>query len=115
MDALAALADPTRRRIVELLAGRELAAGEIVNRFEISAPAVSQHLKTLREARLLSVREEAQRRYYRLDQTGFAEIESWLNAMRKFWSPRLDTLEAELARPSRIRAVKSRQRHRRRK
>jgi DNA-binding transcriptional ArsR family regulator len=115
MDALTALADPTRRRIVELLARRELAVSDIAKDFSISAPAISQHLRTLRQARLLSVRGEAQRRLYRLDPAGFDEIESWLNQVRRFWGPRLDALEMELAKPSRVRVIKSRKRPRRRK
>jgi len=64
LQVLAALADPTRRRIVEMLAQRELSAGEIAGRFEVSAPAISQHLKVLRDAQLVRVRAEAQRRIY---------------------------------------------------
>jgi DNA-binding transcriptional ArsR family regulator len=94
--SLAALADPTRRHIVELLATGEMPAGAIANRFQISAPAVSQHLKLLREARLVRVRVEAQRRIYQLDSTGFFELENWLGSMRQFWTTRLDTLDQEL-------------------
>jgi DNA-binding transcriptional ArsR family regulator len=96
MDCLTALADPTRRQIVEMLSRREHASGEIADGFAISAPAVSQHLKVLREAGLVQVRVEAQRRIYTIDPQGLAEIEAWLDRVRRFWSGRLDALEREL-------------------
>jgi DNA-binding transcriptional ArsR family regulator len=96
--AFTALADPTRRQIVELLARRELPAGAIAERFQVTAPAISQHLKVLREAGLVSVRADAQRRIYGLDPKGLAELDQWLAQMRRFWSARLDVLERELKR-----------------
>jgi DNA-binding transcriptional ArsR family regulator len=96
MREFAALADPTRRRIVELLSGGERAAGELVDQFDVSAPAISQHLKTLRDAGLVQVRIDAQRRIYALDPAGLAKIDAWLKDVRKFWGPRLDALEREL-------------------
>ncbi len=66
-NSFTALADPTRRRIVEMLGGGELSAGEIAGRFDVSAPAISQHLKTLKAARLVRVRIDAQRRIYTID------------------------------------------------
>lgn len=98
MLAFTALADPTRRQIVELLARRELPAGAIAERFQVTAPAISQHLKVLREAGLVSVRADAQRRIYGLDPKGLAELDQWLAQMRRFWSARLDVLERELKR-----------------
>ena len=86
MDAFAALADPTRRRIVELLADSELAAGDIARRFDMTPPAVSQHLKILRNAALIRVRTDAQRRIYALEPRGLAEIDTWLSRYRRFWS-----------------------------
>jgi DNA-binding transcriptional ArsR family regulator len=83
MDAFAALADPTRRRIVEMLAERELAAGEIARRFDMTPPAVSQHLKILRNADLVRVRNDAQRRMYALEPHGLAEFEQWLTRMSR--------------------------------
>jgi DNA-binding transcriptional ArsR family regulator len=83
MDAFEALADPTRRRILEMLADRELAAGEIARRFDMTAPAVSQHLKILRHADLVRVRTEAQRRMYTLEPSGIAEVDAWLNRYRR--------------------------------
>jgi len=96
MDAFHALADPTRRRIVSLLAKGERSVGAIGAEFPISTPAVSQHLKVLREAGLVSARVDAQRRIYRLDKAGFAEVEEWLAGVRVFWKNRLDALEAAL-------------------
>jgi len=96
MDSLAALADPTRRRIVETLAEGALSSGEIASRFSISAPAISQHLKTLRLARLVRVRTEAQRRIYELDPEGVDEMSAWVAQIRRFWSSRLDALETQL-------------------
>lgn len=91
-----ALADPNRRQIVELLARREHAAGEIAEHFAISAPAISQHLKVLRDANLVTVRVDAQRRIYALNPAGLAEIDGWLAQVRGFWSARLDALAAQL-------------------
>ena len=96
MDRFAALAEPTRRRIIELLGSGEQAAGTLGQKFEISAPAISQHLKALREAGLVRVRIDGQRRLYSLNPDGFAEIEAWFEKMRGFWSGRLDALEREL-------------------
>lgn len=96
MEQLTALADPTRRRIVEMLAAGELSAGDIARHFEVSGPAVSQHLKTLKSARLVRVRVDAQRRIYSLDPDGIESIETWLANIRRFWAPKLDALEREL-------------------
>jgi DNA-binding transcriptional ArsR family regulator len=96
MDSLTALADPTRQRIVELLSRGERAAGDITRQFDISAPAVSQHLKVLREAGLVTVRIDAQRRIYALNAQGLDEIDAWLQQVRRFWAARLDALETEL-------------------
>ena len=98
MQSLIALADPNRRRIVEMLAGGELAAGEIGAAFEISAPAVSQHLKVLKEASIVQVRVDGQRRIYALDPSGFAEIDQWLSSVRRFWNPKLDELVRQMER-----------------
>jgi len=96
MESWTALADPTRRRIVEMLAGGQLAAGEIAERFDVSSPAISQHLKVLRKARLVQVRAVAQRRIYELDPKGLDELESWVAQVRSFWTGRLDELERQL-------------------
>lgn len=96
MQSLAALADPTRRRIVELLAQRERTAGELVEEFDVSAPAISQHLNVLREAGLVVTRAEGQTRIQSLDPAGLDELAAWLERTRKVWSRRLDALEREL-------------------
>lgn len=96
MQALTALSDPTRRAIVEMLARGERAAGEVVDAFDLSAPAVSQHLKVLKEAGLVQVRAEGQRRIYTLDPRGLEELDAWMRRIRGFWSGRLDALERKL-------------------
>jgi DNA-binding transcriptional ArsR family regulator len=96
MQSLTALADPTRQRIVEMLAAGALSSGDIARRFEISAPAISQHLKTLREARLVRVRAQAQKRFYELDPEGITALADWVGRIRGFWSEKLDALEEKL-------------------
>jgi DNA-binding transcriptional ArsR family regulator len=92
----AALADPTRQRIVEMLTGGALCAGDIAGRFELSPPAISQHLKALKAARLVKVKAEAQKRIYELDPEGLAELSDWVAKIRTFWNLRLDALELAL-------------------
>jgi DNA-binding transcriptional ArsR family regulator len=96
MRSLNVLADPTRQRIVEMLATGALSSGEIARRFDVSAPAISQHLKTLRDAKLVRVRAQAQRRFYELDPEGLDELADWITRIRSFWSVKLDALEQEL-------------------
>ena len=96
MQSLLAIADPTRRRIVELLAVGERTAGELVKEFDMSAPAISQHLNVLREAGLVTTRAEGQSRIQALNPEGFDDIEAWLQKTRSVWSRRLDALEREL-------------------
>jgi DNA-binding transcriptional ArsR family regulator len=93
---LSALADPTRQRIVEMLAAGDLSSGEIAGRFKLSPPAISQHLKTLKQARLVTVKAEKQKRIYALDPQGMEEISDWVERIKAFWTPRLDALEAAL-------------------
>lgn len=97
MDQFAALADPNRRRMIELLGAGPESSGAIAARFALSAPAVSQHLKALREAGLVRVTVDGQRRVYSLDPDGLAAVDQWLAGVRGFWGPRLDALEAALA------------------
>ncbi len=101
MEALSALADPTRRRIVELLAERERTAGEIASHFPVSRPAVSRHLRVLREHGLVRARGDAQRRLYSLDPEPLAELDAWLARYRGFWAQRLDALDTQLRRARR--------------
>jgi DNA-binding transcriptional ArsR family regulator len=96
MQSLAAIADPTRRKIVELLARRERTSGELVAAFDLSAPAISQHLNILRDAGLVTTRADGQSRIQALNPAGFDELEAWLQKTRSLWSGRLDALEREL-------------------
>ena len=98
MEALAAVADPTRRRILELLAQGEQPAGALADCFEVSRPAVSRHLRVLREAGLVRSRVDGQRRLYALDATPLAELDAWLEPYRHFWAQRLDALDTEVRR-----------------
>jgi DNA-binding transcriptional ArsR family regulator len=96
--AFEALADPTRRRVVELLAERERTAGELASAFTVSRPAVSRHLRVLREAGLVRWRGEAQTRVYSLDPEPLDELDRWIRSLRRFWPERLDDLEQHLER-----------------
>jgi DNA-binding transcriptional ArsR family regulator len=96
VEVFEALADPTRRRIVELLAENERSAGELAGQFQVSRPAVSKHLRVLREAGIVDVRGDAQKRIYRLEPQALSRAEGWLARHRKFWEQRLDALEAQI-------------------
>lgn len=98
MKALEALADPTRRRIVELLARGDRAAGELAAEFGTSRPAVSRHLRILREHGLVQAREDGRRRVYSLEPAPLAELDAWLERYRGFWRNRLDAVETEIQR-----------------
>ena len=103
MEALAALADPTRRDLLALLARGELAAGELAGRFPVSRPAISRHLRVLREAGLVRSRVEGRRRLYSLDPRPLRELDDWLEPYRDLWAHRLDALDTEMARGRRAR------------
>jgi DNA-binding transcriptional ArsR family regulator len=96
MSTFQALADPTRRTIIELLRDRELEAGEIAAHFDAARPGVSRHLRVLREHGLVDVRQEAQRRVYSLNPAPLRELDQWLEPYRAFWSQRLDALDAHI-------------------
>ena len=102
MHAFEVLGDPVRRRMVELLAWGELPAGEVgatVQReFGISQPAVSQHLRVLRESGFATVRPAGTRRLYALKPEPLADVDAWLDRFRRFWEPPLDALATELRR-----------------
>ena len=102
MHAFDVLGDPVRRRILELLAAGELTSGDLTAavraEFGISQPAVSQHLRVLREHGFASVRPEGARRLYAVRPEPFREVDAWLDAFRRFWTPPLDALATELAR-----------------
>jgi DNA-binding transcriptional ArsR family regulator len=98
MDAFEAIAEPNRRRILDLLKDGERPAGDVVEALSISQPGVSKHLKLLREAGLVRVRADGQRRLYSLAPRRLAEIETWLRPHLDFWRARLDALEEHLER-----------------
>lgn len=107
MHAFDVLGDPVRRRLIELLADGERAAGEmsavVQAEFGISQPAVSQHLKVLREAGFASVRIDGPRRIYAMDPTPLQDVDVWLDRFRAFWTPKLEALATEVARGKRRR------------
>jgi DNA-binding transcriptional ArsR family regulator len=90
------LAEPQRRRILDLLRDGERPVGELVDRLEISQPGVSKHLRVLRDAGLVSVRPEGQRRWYGVRPEALAEVDRWLAPYRRLWGRRLDALERHL-------------------
>lgn len=98
MSPFEALAEPNRRRILDVLREGERPAGDLVEALAISQPGVSKHLKLLREAGLVSVRADGQRRLYRLEPGGLADLEAWLTPYRQFWAGRLSRLEDHLER-----------------
>ena len=103
VEALPALADPIRRQIVALLAHGERAAGELADGFPVSRPAVSRHLRVLRQAGLVRARTEGKRRIYTLDPAPLRELDDWLEPYRDLWAQRLDALDTEIARGRRAR------------
>lgn len=103
MDVYAALADPVRREILEMLNATPLTAGQLADRFPISRPAVSRHLRVLREAGLVSVTASGREREYRVGPEAFTAIESWLVQFRDVWGSRFDALETEVFRTRRER------------
>jgi DNA-binding transcriptional ArsR family regulator len=90
------LAEPTRRRILDLIRDDERPVNELVAKLDISQPGVSKHLRVLREAGLVEVRIDAQRRLYRVRPEPLAEIDAWLAPYRRLWADRLDALERHL-------------------
>ena len=111
MHAFDILADPVRRRILELLADGERSAGEVgavvQEEFGISQPAVSNHLRVLRDNGFATVRAEGTRRLYAVDAAPLQEVDVWLEGFRRFWTQRLDALGTELARGKRERPRKN--------
>lgn len=111
MHAFDILGDPVRRRILELLAEGELTSGAITAvvqaEFGISQPAVSQHLKVLRDSGFATVRPEGTRRVYAVDAAPLREVGDWIDHFRGFWEQRLDSLATELARGKRERRLRA--------
>jgi DNA-binding transcriptional ArsR family regulator len=91
-----ALADPIRRRLLELVAERERSAGELAAEFTVSRPAISRHLRVLSEAGLVSSRSHAQQRIYRLETAPLDEVSAWIERTRSNWADRLDAMEHHL-------------------
>jgi DNA-binding transcriptional ArsR family regulator len=96
VDALAVLAEPTRRRIVDELRLAESSVGDLVGTLGMSQPAVSKHLRVLRDAGVVSARTSAQQRIYRLEPGPFRELDAWLAPYRRLWTRHLDNLERHL-------------------
>jgi DNA-binding transcriptional ArsR family regulator len=96
MEVFDVLVDPSRRRILDLLREREHLVGELVDDLGLSQPGVSKHLRVLREAGLVRVRVDAQRRWYGLDPLPLSEVDRWLAPYRRYWADRLDLLERHL-------------------
>ena len=94
MDTFRALADPTRRQIIEMLSARgQLTASDISEQFQISAPAISQHLKILLEAGLVQMEKKAQQRIYRVNQEAVSQVGQWVDQMTRLWNERFDALD----------------------
>jgi DNA-binding transcriptional ArsR family regulator len=93
VNAFAVLAQPQRRQILDALLGGEKPVNDLVEQLGLSQPNVSKHLRTLREAGLVAVRVDAQRRVYRLELAALAELDEWLAPYRRLWQHRLDALE----------------------
>jgi DNA-binding transcriptional ArsR family regulator len=96
MSVFDVLAEPNRRRILDLLCGSERPVGELVEELDLSQPAVSKHLRILREAGLVAVRVDAQRRLYRVRPEPMRALDQWLEPYRQMWASRLDDLERHL-------------------
>ena len=92
-DVFQAIADPTRREIIDLLAGRSLPVNEVAEQFDISRPAISKHIKILNECGVVVIQKEGRKRYCRTDPRKIKEVAEWADRYRKFWSQRLDVLE----------------------
>jgi DNA-binding transcriptional ArsR family regulator len=109
VHAFDVLGDPVRRRVLELLAGGEQSSGSITEtireEFGITQPAVSQHLRVLRENGFATVRPEGARRLYAVNPEPLQDVDAWLNPFRAFWAPHLDALETEIARGRRQRRL----------
>jgi DNA-binding transcriptional ArsR family regulator len=119
MHAFDVLGDPVRRRILEVLADGEVSSGAITSivqeEFGISQPAVSQHLRVLRESGFATVRPDGTRRLYAVDAAPFHDLDAWLEPFRRFWTQRLDSLATELARGKREGRLKAEKKSKKKK
>ena len=111
MHAFDVLGDPVRRRILELLAGGEQSSGAVTtiirSEFGITQPAVSQHLKVLRDNGFATVRPDGARRLYAVDDTALRQVDEWLEPFRRFWAPHLAAMATEVARGKRMRRLQA--------
>lgn len=96
-DVFQAIADPTRREIIDLLAGQSMPINDVAEQFDMSRPAVSKHIKILNECGLVVIRKEGRKRYCRADTEKLQEVIEWAYRYRKFWNEKLDALETALA------------------
>ena len=96
LEGLAALGDPTRRTIFERVAAKPSAVGELARELPVSRPAVSQHLKVLRNSQILTMNKQAQKRYYQINPAAFEELEQWSRRMKETWTARLGQLDSLL-------------------
>lgn len=96
-DPYSALADPTRRRILTLLSDRERSVGDLVRSFDVSQPAISQHLKVLRSAGVVRVRKDGRQRMYSVDFQRLKHVHDWISQFESFWERKLDALAEHLA------------------
>jgi DNA-binding transcriptional ArsR family regulator len=97
-DPYVALADPTRRRILTLISDRERCVGDLVEHFDMSQPAISQHLKVLRSSGIVRVRKDGRRRMYAVDFRRLKRVHDWVSQFEAFWERKMDDLEAYLER-----------------
>ncbi|MGN8224275.1 ArsR/SmtB family transcription factor [Gracilimonas sp. BCB1] len=95
-DVFQAIADPTRREIIDLLAGQSLPVNDVAEKFDMSRPAVSKHLKILNECGLVVIKQQGRKRFCRADTRKLQEVMEWTQQYREFWNQKLDTLEALL-------------------
>jgi len=97
MDMFSAIAEPSRRRIIEMLASKgSLSASDICDKFDVSPPAISQHLKILREAKLVQMEKRAQQRIYRINPQALLQLQGWASQMMQLWNQRFDALDEVL-------------------
>ncbi len=101
VDTFRAIGDPTRRAILDLLSERERTVGELVERFDVSQPALSQHLRVLRDAGLVAPRKDGRRRVYRIEAEPLREVYDWVSHYERFWDEKLDALGRYLDRGER--------------
>ena len=111
LAVLEAIAEPTRRRILDAVRDRKCSVNDLVEQVGMHQPGVSRHLKVLRDAGVVEVRRDAQRRLYSLRAEPLMELDAWLTPFRRFWSKHVDALERHLDQMDKVPPVKGRKRH----